>query len=120
MGNVVIIDDDSETRLLLKEWCENAGHKAEAAPDGETGIEMCRSLPAELAVVDLVMPKVNGFRVMEQLRRIPRRVKIIAISGAGNHYLPLARVLGADRALPKPFERDEFLTAVKEVLAQAS
>ena len=73
-----------------------------------------------MVITDLLMPEQEGLETIRELRRDFPGVKIIAISGGDKtgtmDFLPVATKLGAQRVLPKPFERDELLGAIQEVL----
>ncbi len=122
MANILVIDDNEQTRSVLRMILEDDGHKVEVAADGDKGIRVYRARGADVVITDILMPVKEGLETIIELKRISPRLKIIAISAGGRvhpeGYLMSALSFGADRAFVVPFERAELLTAVNELLAQ--
>jgi CheY-like chemotaxis protein len=124
MGNatarrILVIDDEAAIRTALRETLGDAGYAVAEACDGVEGVETLRSEPADAVVMDIYMPHQDGFETIRALRRVAPNVRIIAISGGSRgDFDPLkaAELLGADRALRKPFGIGDVLTALSEVL----
>ena len=120
MERILAIDDDSEMRVMLQQTLAAAGYRVAVASDGREGVETHRANPADLIIVDLFMPNQEGLETIVQLRREFPAVKIMAMSGkpgAGSLFLSAAKHLGAVKTLEKPFQPDELLVAIREVLA---
>jgi DNA-binding response OmpR family regulator len=116
---VLVIDDEAAIRAALCATLGDAGYAVSEARDGIEGVETLRSDPADAVVMDIYMPLKDGFETIRELRRVAPAVKIIAISGASRgDFDPLkaAELLGADRALRKPFGTADVLTALTDVL----
>ena len=120
MARILIIDDESQIRSMLRLMLERVGHEIAEAPDGVEGIRKYRENPADLIITDLIMPNKDGIGMIIDLKKEFPKVKIIAMSGGGVNrpegYLDGAKKLGATRTLTKPIDRDEMLKAVKETL----
>jgi DNA-binding response OmpR family regulator len=120
MARILIIDDESQIRSMLRLMLERVGYEVDEAPDGLEGIRQYREDPADLIITDLIMPNKDGIGMIIDLRKEFPKVKIIAMSGGGVNrpegYLDGAKKLGATRTLTKPIDRDEMLKAVKETL----
>ena len=121
MAKILLVDDEEELRTMLKIVLESAGHEVEVAGNGQEAVENYSRHPADLVVTDIVMPEKEGIETIVQLRKRYPNVKIIAMSGGGGrpgaqNYLEMAKKLGANHALPKPFSKSVFLDAVKLVL----
>jgi CheY-like chemotaxis protein len=121
MRRILVIEDDAEVRSLYKRILEQAGHEVLEAPDGNVGIRLFKAHNPELIITDIIMPEKEGIETIMELRRDYPAVKIIAVSGggqaaAGSMCLALAKRLGADRTLPKPFSRQDLLSVVADVL----
>jgi len=118
---ILIIDDDEQIRILLRQVMEWAGHEVIEAADGREGMHQQRKQEADLVITDLIMPEQEGLETITLLKREYPLIKIIAISGGGrigpDAYLPAAQELGADRVFSKPFDVRELATTVKELLA---
>ncbi|MGD9240139.1 MAG: response regulator [Desulfobacterales bacterium] len=120
MARILIIDDESQIRSMLRLMLERAGYEIAEAPDGIEGIRQYRENPADLIITDLIMPNKDGIGMIIDLKKEFPKVKIIAMSGGGVNrpegYLDGAKKLGATRTLTKPIDREEMLKAVKETL----
>ncbi len=122
MARILIIDDEDQTHRMLRIVLERAGYEIVEARDGQEGLRYYRAAPVDLIITDILMPGKEGLETIMELRREAPGVKIIAISGGGQigtlDFLDIAKLLGARRALEKPFNLQEFVTAVQEVLAE--
>ena len=120
MARILIIDDESQIRSMLRLMLERVGYEIAEAPDGIEGIRRYRENPADLIITDLIMPNKDGIGMIIDLKKEFPKVKIIAMSGGGVNrpegYLDGAKKLGATRTLTKPIDREEMLKAVKETL----
>jgi CheY-like chemotaxis protein len=120
MARILIIDDESQIRSMLRLMLERVGYEIAEAPDGIEGIRQYRENPADLIITDLIMPNKDGIGMIIDLKKEFPKVKIIAMSGGGVNrpegYLDGAKKLGATRTLTKPIDREEMLKAVKESL----
>jgi DNA-binding response OmpR family regulator len=131
MTRVIIIDDEEDIRVVLKEILERAGFEVEVASNGSDGLNLLRKKRADLVIVDVIMPGKNGVETAYDIRMEFPNTKIIVISGGGNvapmkyepkaikttAYLASAAAVGADLTLTKPFNREELVTAVTELTA---
>jgi DNA-binding NtrC family response regulator len=120
MARILIIDDESQIRSMLRLMLERVGYDVIEAADGMEGIKQYRDNPADLIITDLIMPNKDGIGTIIELKKEFPQVKIIAMSGGGVNrpegYLDGAKKLGATRTLTKPIDRDEMLNAVRETL----
>lgn len=120
MARILIIDDESQIRSMLRLMLERVGYEVIEAADGMDGIRQYRDNPADLIITDLIMPNKDGIGMIIELKKEFPKVKIIAMSGGGVNrpegYLDGAKKLGATRTLIKPIDRDEMINAVKETL----
>lgn len=120
MATILIIDDNDQTRRLIREILEQAGHTVHEAPNGEDGLHLVRQHPTDLVITDILMPEKEGLETILDLRQEFPHIKIIAISGgterAHVNILDIARKLGAHKTILKPFEIQPFLKEVTEVL----
>jgi len=120
MARILIIDDESQIRSMLRLMLERVGYEIAEAPDGIEGIRQYRENPADLIITDLIMPNKDGIGMIIDLKKEFPKVKIIAMSGGGVNrpegYLDGAKKLGATRTLTKPIDREEMLKAVKDTL----
>ncbi len=121
MATILAVDDDPQVREMLDTLFTEAGYQVVTAADGKEAMANFRKQPAEVVVADILMPEKDGLETLQELHQIAPEVPVIAISGGGHlpgsHYLKTATLLGAFRALEKPFPNRAILTAVGEALA---
>jgi two-component system response regulator (stage 0 sporulation protein F) len=119
MATVLVMDDDPQIRTLLRVALESAGYVVLEASNGREGISLYRQKPADLVIVDILMPELNGLDTIMELTREFLDVKVIAVSGAhgSDGMLDKAKLLGARRTFSKPFAIQELLSAVRYELA---
>ena len=120
MARILIIDDETQIRSMLRLMLERVGYEVIEAADGMDGIRQYRDNPADLIITDLIMPNKDGIGMIIELKKEFPQVKIIAMSGGGVNrpegYLDGDQKLGATRTLTKPIDREKMLQAVKETL----
>ena len=121
MARILIIEDDSEFRGMVRKVLEKAGYSdIEEAANGSIGMKLFRKNPYDLVITDLIMPDKEGLEIITELTRDYPSIKIIAMSGGGRNaphgYLQIAKTLGARRTLAKPFQQSELIDAVQELL----
>ena len=119
MARVLVADDNPQLRRLLGLLLRAEGHEVVEAADGAEALRACRAAPFDLLLCDLVMPNKEGLETIREARRDFPGLKIVAMSGgvrSGGDFLKVARLMGADAALAKPFTRQELLDALGEVL----
>ncbi|EAU53861.1 response regulator transcription factor [Mariprofundus ferrooxydans] len=121
MARILIIDDEALFRKMLRQMLEMAGYEVLEAANGEHGIAMFTAQPTDLVITDIFMPEKEGISTIQDLRRDYPNLKIMAVTGGGYkrrgfEYLQFADKVGADCVLRKPFERQELLDAVQQLL----
>ncbi|MFO0700001.1 MAG: response regulator [Nitrospira sp.] len=119
MAKVLIIDDEASIRTLLRLVLEGEGHEITEASNGCTGLVSYQCDPADLVIVDIRMPEMNGLELILALTREFLDAKVIAISGEAdaNDTLSTAKLLGARHILRKPFRLKTLLSSVRYELA---
>lgn len=117
MARILLLDDDRDLRDVVRMILEEAGHEVQDAPDGQSGVQMYRQDPSDIVITDIRMPEKTGNETILELRAEFPNVKIIAMSGGGSVgtdiYMRVAKKLGADEAISKPFAPDELLGAIR-------
>ncbi len=118
MAYILVIDDDPDTRELLRSTLQAAGHEVVLAKDGKEGVQQYRARRADLVITDLYMPGQEGLETIKHLRMEFADVRIIAMSGkpTGGTMLTVAQRLGAAAVLAKPFLPQEMLKLVEQAL----
>jgi DNA-binding response OmpR family regulator len=120
MIRILLVDDDDMSRGAIHKMLERAGYAVESTSDGDEVIRMYGRQAADLVITDLIMPDKDGLEIIQDLRKLNPKVRILAISGGGrvdaNEYLAVARKFGAGEVLSKPFTKDELRKAVDAAL----
>jgi DNA-binding response OmpR family regulator len=114
--SLLLIDDDAELCGMMKEFFSEAGHRLDCAYNGRDGLASALKNTYDLIVLDVMLPIVNGFTVLQQLRR--RKQVLVIMLTARVHRQDRIQGLnaGADDYLPKPFDADELLARIRAVL----
>lgn len=124
MPLVLVIDDDPQMRATMRRMLTSSGHTVIEACDGHEGLAAFRARAPDVVVTDIVMPEQEGFQTIIELRRATRRAKILAVSGswvAGEiDFLAMAKRLGADLVMQKPFRAAELQKAVNRLATAAA
>jgi DNA-binding response OmpR family regulator len=121
MSRILVVDDNTSMREAVCAMLQQVGYETIGAENGRNAAQIHRSEPVDIIITDLFMPDTDGLEIIYQFRREFPDVKIIAVSGGGTRglveLLTVAKKMGAQRALTKPFTWEELLAAVKELLS---
>jgi two-component system, OmpR family, response regulator CpxR len=113
---ILVIDDDTELCELVTEYLEPDGYKVEAVHDGEAGVARALSGEHVLAVLDYILPGINGFEVLLQVRA-RSGLPIVMLTARGDDVSRIVGLQnGADDYLPKPFNPLELVARINAVL----
>ena len=116
MPRILVVDDDIELCELVAEYLEPDGYEVEAVYDGETGLERALSGEHALAVLDYMLPGLNGFELLTQIRS-RSRLPIVMLTARGDAVSRIVGLqIGADDYLAKPFDPLELLARINAVL----
>ena len=121
MALILVVDDLSYLRALVRHVLEAAGHEVAEAADGLQAIAAYRDRPADLVLCDMWMPGMRGLKVLRELRREFPTVRVIAMSAVGEggrDAFPQALKLGAVDVLAKPFRPENLVAAVERQCGQ--
>jgi DNA-binding response OmpR family regulator len=119
MAKILIIEDDANVRAAIEHGLTKAGHTVLPTANGKEGINALRQGAVDLVVTDLFMPEQEGLETITVLRKQHPTLPVIAISGGNvvsKEMLSVARELGAQEVIEKPFGLDRLLAAVGKVL----
>ncbi|MGD8937064.1 MAG: response regulator [Thiogranum sp.] len=83
MSTILVVDDEEDIRDALQMILERAGYEVNTASNGSEAIKLQNSDPAELVIIDIIMPETDGVNAITKIRETHPGVKIIAISGGG-------------------------------------
>jgi twitching motility two-component system response regulator PilH len=118
---VLVVDDSATDRQLATSLLQKQGYSVIAAVDGEEALEKIAVEPPPLVVLDIILPGMNGYQVLRQLKSSPQTkdIKVILVSSKGqdsDRYWGLKQ--GADDYIAKPYPDDVLLSAVAKHLQQ--
>jgi len=120
MSKILLVDDDSQVRTMLKRTLEREGYEVLEAADGNEAIQVYDPETVGLVITDIVMPEKEGIETIMELKTINPKVKVVAISGGGRispeDYLKWARRFGVANTFTKPVNREELMATVSELL----
>lgn len=115
-GKILIVDDDTNICELLRLYIEKEGYQAVLAYDGEQAIEVFNKEQPNLVLLDIMMPKLDGWQVCREIRKTSD-CPIIMITAKGEVFDKILGLeLGADDYVVKPFEAKEVVARVRAVL----
>ncbi|MGY9048715.1 hypothetical protein P775_01300 [Puniceibacterium antarcticum] len=116
MINILLIDDDSELTGLLGEYLEQEGFRVAIAQDGERALGRIVDSRADIVVLDIMMPKVDGLRVLRRIRS-ESSVPVLMLTARGDEADRIAGLdLGADDYLAKPCSPAELAARIRAIL----
>ncbi len=120
---ILVADDVEEITALMGRWLEERGHAVTQARSGREVIECVRAQAFDIVVTDLVMPNGDGWDAIMAIGRLRPDTRILAISGGGVQMpveacLRVAKGVGADRVLMKPFQEEEFIAAITQLASR--
>ncbi|MBO5098914.1 MAG: response regulator transcription factor [Clostridia bacterium] len=119
MYNVLIVDDEERIRDIIKEYLDFEGYTYDEAADGMEAIEKIKNDEFDVVVLDIMMPKVDGFTVVREVRKFSN-VPVIMLSARGEEYDKLFGFeMGVDDYITKPFSPKELVARVKAVLKRS-
>lgn len=114
-NNLLLIDDDQELTELLSEYLGSQGFTIAIANDGEMGLNMANEKQYDLILLDVMLPKMDGFEVLKQLRQT-NKTPVLMLTARGDDFDRIFGLeLGADDYLPKPFNHRELVARVKAI-----
>ena len=118
MKKLLVVDDEAKIREVIKEYAEFSGYEVTEAGDGMSAIGLCKLNDYDLIIMDIMMPKLDGFSSVKEIRKI-KNIPIIMLSARGEEYDKLFGFeLGIDDYVVKPFSPKELMARVNAVLAR--
>jgi len=116
---ILIVDDEPNIVVSLEFLMKREGFEVRTASDGEAAMAALASATPDLVLLDIMLPKMNGFEVCQRLRGDPRwsDVKIVMLSAKGRDTeVAKGLALGADAYVTKPFSTKELVAQVRKLL----
>ncbi|MBQ1391529.1 MAG: response regulator transcription factor [Firmicutes bacterium] len=116
MYKLLVVDDEQGIREVIREYAEFNGYEVTEAEDGMSAVGLCKLNKYDLVILDIMMPKLDGFSACKEIKKI-QDVPIIMLSARGEEYDKLFGFeLGIDDYVVKPFSPKELMARVNVVL----
>lgn len=120
MQRILVVDDEKMIRNVIKEYAEFDGFEVTEAEDGMEAVEICRREDFDLIVMDIMMPRLDGYSAIKEIRKT-KQIPVIMLSARGEEYDKLFGFeIGIDDYVVKPFSPKELLARIKAVLKRAA
>jgi two-component system response regulator CpxR len=118
--SLLLVDDDVELCGMMKEFFGGAGHSLDSVHNGREGLAVALHGSYDLLILDVMLPEIDGFAVLEQLRRNKTLPVIMLTARVHRDDRIQGLNAGADDYLPKPFDPDELMARIQAVLRRSS
>jgi two-component system response regulator CpxR len=118
--SLLLVDDDVELCGMMKEFFGGAGHSLDSVHNGREGLASALHGSYDLLILDVMLPEIDGFAVLQQLRRSKSLPVIMLTARLHRDDRILGLNAGADDYLPKPFDPDELMARIQAVLRRSS
>jgi len=116
-GTILIVDDEEIMREILETLLTREGYTVRVASSGADGLELARTVPFDAALVDIMMPGLDGFATLDELKRIDEDLTVIIITAYASVESAISAMkAGAFDYITKPFKNDEVLVVVRNAL----
>src|SRR5919204_702651 len=116
-GSVLVIDDEEIMREILETLLTREGYEVRLASSGTEGLEIARSLPIDAALVDIMMPGLDGIATLDELKRIDEDLAVIMITAYASVESAISAMkAGAFDYITKPFKNDEVLVVLRNAM----
>lgn len=117
---ILLVEDDDALRFIVKDNLEQNNYKVQDAEDGEIALQLFKENAFDLIVLDVMLPKVDGFQVAEKIRKTNEQVPIIFLTARSmTEDKIMGLTIGGDDYIPKPFSMEELLLKIKIFLKRS-
>ena len=119
MYKILVVDDETRIRELIRKYAEFEGHAVSEASDGLSAVHMCRQNEYDIVIMDIMMPELDGFSACREIRR-SSDVPILMLSARGEEYDRINGFqLGIDDYVTKPFSPKELMLRIEAIMKRA-
>jgi DNA-binding NtrC family response regulator len=114
---ILVVDDEESLRTVLSSELINEGYEVRTASDGDDAIVEMRNADFDLVLLDIKMPRMNGFEVLKHIKENHARSKVVMLTGFADLKNAIeSKKLGADDFVSKPYDLVDLLTTIERVL----
>ncbi len=118
MYKILVADDEEKIREVIREYAEFEGFCVDEAADGMQAIEMCKNTRYDAVILDVMMPKLNGFSACKEIRKIGK-TPVLMLSARGEEYDKLFGFeMGIDDYVVKPFSPKEVMARINVIISR--
>jgi two-component system response regulator PilR (NtrC family) len=116
-GTILVVDDEEIMREILETLLTREGYEVRVASSGQEGLDLARALPFDAAVIDIMMPGLDGIATLDELKRIDEDLAVLIITAYASVESAIAAMkAGAFDYITKPFKNEEVLVVVRNAL----
>jgi DNA-binding response OmpR family regulator len=118
--SILLVEDEEALRMTLRDRLQSEGYVVDFATDGEQGFEKATRLPFDLIILDVMLPRRNGFDLCQDIRQAGLAMPILLLTARGETTDKVVGFkLGADDYVTKPFETSELMARIEALLRRA-
>ena len=118
MYKILVVDDEAKIREVIREYAEFSGYEVTEAEDGMSALGLCKLNDYDLRIMDIMMPKLDGFSACKEIKKI-KDIPVIMLSARGEEYDKLFGFeLGIDDYVVKPFSPKELMARINAILSR--
>ena len=120
MYRILVVDDEPKIREVIKEYAEFSGYEVTEAEDGMSAVGLCKLNDYDLIVMDIMMPKLDGFSACKEIRKI-KNTPVLMLSARGEEYDKLFGFeIGVDDYVVKPFSPKEVMARINAIIKRSA
>jgi DNA-binding NtrC family response regulator len=118
-SSVLVVDDEDALRTVLSSELINEGYEVRSAADGDEAISELEKNAYDMVLLDIKMPRMNGFEVLKHLKQKHPKTKVVMLTGFADLKNAIeSKKLGADDFVSKPYDLVDLLTTIERVLSE--
>src|SRR5690606_16688527 len=114
---IAVVEDEEKIRGMIRSYLQNEGYEIVEAEDGTTAVELIKAQKVDLVLLDIMLPKKDGYEVLKEIRRNNKKLPVIMLTARAEEIDKLLGLeMGADDYITKPFSMRELAARIKAVL----